>query len=102
MGGTPALGGMALPKLSQDQIHGLSNTVSPAARELHAAKGHPVDTSSHSPPTVKTPDASSPPWLVIHCYMRALQLSLPPSLLSIDKENYILCFVGGAQSKEAR
>jgi len=63
MGGTPALGGMALPKLSQDQLHGLSSTASAASREVHAAKGHPIESPDCSPPNVKTPE-SSPPWLL--------------------------------------
>ena len=65
MGGTPALGaGMVLPKLSQHQLHNLSTTESPAARELHAAKGRPDEAAPLSPPpSVNTPN-SSPPWLV--------------------------------------
>ena len=65
MGGTPALGaGMVLPKLSQHQLHSLSSTESPAARELHAAQGRPDEAASTSPPpSVNTPN-NSPPWLV--------------------------------------
>ena len=65
MGGTPALGaGMVLPKLSQHQLHNLSSTESPAARELHAAQGRPDEVVPTSPPpSVNTPN-SSPPWLV--------------------------------------
>lgn len=64
MGGTPALGaGMVLPKLSQHQLHSLSNTESPAARELHAAQGRPDEPASTPPPSVNTPN-NSPPWLV--------------------------------------
>lgn len=65
MGGTPALGaGMVLPKLSPHQLHSLSNTESPAARELHAAQGRCDEVASASPPpSVNTPN-NSPPWLV--------------------------------------
>lgn len=65
MGGTPALGaGMVLPKLSQHQLHSLSSTESPAARELHAAHGRSDEAASTSPPpSVNTPN-NSPPWLV--------------------------------------
>lgn len=65
MGGTPALGaGMVLPKLSPHQLQSLSNTESPAARELHAAQGRCDEVASASPPpSVNTPN-SSPPWLV--------------------------------------
>ena len=74
MGGTPALGGMVLPKLSQEQLHGLSSTASAAAHEVHAAKGLALDSPDHSPPNVKTPD-SSPPWLVNSQFAKQIQHS---------------------------
>ena len=66
MGGTPALGaGMVLPKLQQRQLLSLSNTESPAAREVHASQGKPDEhTGLTSPqPSITTP-SNSPPWLV--------------------------------------
>lgn len=65
MGGTPALGaGVVLPKLHQQQLLSLSNTESPAAREVHAAQGKPDEHTLCSPqPSVTTP-SNSPLWLV--------------------------------------
>lgn len=64
MGGTPALGGMVLPKLQQKQLTSLSSTESPAARELQIAQGKAEPPSLTSPqPSLETP-SNSPPWLV--------------------------------------
>ena len=95
MGGTPALGGMVLPKLSQDQLHGLSSTASAASREVHAAKGHPIQSPDCSPPNVKTPE-SSPPWLVRAKLIPTV--AVMPTLVTANMS----WFAAGAQGKEAR
>ena len=69
MGGTPALGGMVLPKLQQKQLTSLSSTESPAARELQIAQGKAEPPSLTSPqPSLETP-SNSPPWLVSFTFL---------------------------------